>query len=261
MSIQSQNDFLREWLEYRNLYLQEVLTLEAPPPDTRCTSCQSRLGIYRCTDCIGDQLSCPDCCCRLHRLTPYHRIKRWNGTYFEGSDLVSLGLVIHVGHGGQDCSSYSGASSSNLGSGRDPNDAEEEWEDETVGNPADESKWGTDGVAGISGAHPDARGLWGPEIPQTDRLVVVTSTGIFRRRIQWCKCPGAADGHIQLLRSQLFSASIRRPSTAFTFDVLDHFHIDAMECKTAALNFYNKLRRLTSNAFPGGAPVSSWWAY
>ena len=43
---------------------------------------------------------------------------------------------------------------------------------------------------------------------------------------------------------------------AFTFEVLDHFHIDAMECKTAALNFYNKLRRLTNNVFPTTAPVS-----
>jgi hypothetical protein len=88
------------------------------------------------------------------------------------------------------------------------------------------------------------------------RIVVVASTGIFRRRIRWCQCPGSADTHIQLLHSNLFSATIKRPSTAFTFDVLDHFHIDAMECKTAALNFYNKLRRLTSNAFPGTAPVS-----
>jgi hypothetical protein len=143
----------------------------------------------------------------------------------------------------------------------DSDDADEEWEDETIGNPVDEGEWGSDRVGGISGAHPDARALWGPEVPETDRLVVVTSSGIFRRRIRRCKCPGAADPHIQLLRSQLFSASIKRPSTAFTFDVLDHFHIDAMECKTAALNFYNKLRRLTSNAFPAGAPVCCWWAY
>ena len=55
--------------------------------------------------------------------------------------------------------------------------------------------------------------------------------------------------HIQLLHFHLFSASIKRHSTAFTFDVLDHFHIDAMECKTATLNFYNKLRTLGEYLF------------
>ena len=260
MLIQSQNDFLREWVKYRNIYLQEVLSLEAPPPDTRCFSCQSRPGLYRCTDCIGDRLSCSECCCRLHQLTPYHRIKRWNGAYFERSDLVFLGLTLHVGHGGQECPSYSASlnGQSNMGSGVDPEDTEDEWEDETVVNPLDDGDGGFDRVGGIAFDHPEGQALWGPDIPGTYRLVVVTSTGIFRRRIRWCQCPGAADKHIQLLRLQLFSATIKRPSTAFTFDVLDHFHIDAMECKTAALNFYNKLRRLTSNAFPGGAPVS-WW--
>ncbi|KDQ49018.1 hypothetical protein JAAARDRAFT_112798, partial [Jaapia argillacea MUCL 33604] len=36
--------------------------------------------------------------------------------------------------------------------------------------------------------------------------------------------------------------------------VLDHFHIDAVECKTAALNFYSKLQRITDNAFPDRLP-------
>jgi hypothetical protein len=42
----------------------------------------------------------------------------------------------------------------------------------------------------------------------------------------------------------------------FTFDVLDNFYIDAMECKTSAGSFFSKLRRLTSNGFPEQVPVS-----
>jgi hypothetical protein len=235
--------------------------MEAPPPETQCFSCQSVPGIYRCMDCIGDRLSCSECCSGLHNLTPFHRIKKWNGTYFEVSDLVSLGLVIHVGHGGQECPSYnaSWAGQSRARSGLEPDDPEDEWEDEVVVTQMDEAEGNVsefDGVGGFGGARQEGQALWGPEIPGTHRLVVVTSSGVFRRRIRWCQCSGAADTHIQLLRLQLFSATIKRPSTAFTFDVLDHFHIDAMECKTAGLNFYNKLRRLTSNAFPATAPVS-----
>jgi hypothetical protein len=140
---------------------------------------------------------------------------------------------------------------------------EDEWEDETAGNHLDdgyEEVGAPDGVGGVGpGMARDVgisdNGPWGPIIPGTTRLVVVTSSGVFRRLVRWCECPGKAEPHIQLLRMELFSATIKKPSTAFTFDVLDHFHIDAMECKTAALNFYNKLRRLTNNAFPATTPV------
>src|SRR5882724_9687677 len=53
----------------------------------------------------------------------------------------------------------------------------------------------------------------------------------------------------------LFSASVIWPKTAFTFDVLDHFYMDAMECKTTGLSFFQKLRRFTNNAAPASVPV------
>ncbi|KAI6125019.1 hypothetical protein EDD16DRAFT_1474673, partial [Pisolithus croceorrhizus] len=56
------------------------------------------------------------------------------------------------------------------------------------------------------------------------------------------------------LRRRLFPASISKPKTAFTFDVLDHFLIDALECKTSAMSFYQKLKRFTNNAFPERVP-------
>jgi len=88
-----------------------------------------------------------------------------------------------------------------------------------------------------------------------DTLVIAHSNGVFNHHIQWCACPGSAPHHIQLLRHGLFSASVIRPKTAFTFDVLDHFYMDAMECKTAGLSFFQKLRRFTNNAAPASVPV------
>ncbi|KAI6023234.1 hypothetical protein BKA83DRAFT_40676, partial [Pisolithus microcarpus] len=65
-------------------------------------------------------------------------------------------------------------------------------------------------------------------------------------------CPGSdsSDWHLDLLRQRLFPASISKPQTAFTLGVLDHFLIDALECKTSAMSFYQKLKRFTNNAFP-----------
>ncbi|KAI9574133.1 hypothetical protein HD554DRAFT_2010421, partial [Boletus coccyginus] len=45
--------------------------------------------------------------------------------------------------------------------------------------------------------------------------------------------------------------------TAFTFAILDEFLIEALECKTLASSFYQKLYRLTNNPFPDTLPMSS----
>jgi hypothetical protein len=110
-----------------------------PPPARECFSCRSVPGIYRCTDCIRDHMSCLRCCIALHNMTPYHRIKRWNGVYFEGSDLGTLGLVMHVGHGGSECPSYSTSLSGqrHTGTGMDTEDTEDGWEDEVNLNQMD----------------------------------------------------------------------------------------------------------------------------
>ncbi|KAG1726471.1 hypothetical protein EDB19DRAFT_1897637 [Suillus lakei] len=78
---------------------------------------------------------------------------------------------------------------------------------------------------------------------------------LFTHVVSWCHCLGSNPQHLQLLRAGLFPASSTRPRTAFTFEVLDHFLIDALECKTSARSFYEKLTRLTNNAFPDTVPV------
>jgi len=59
-------------------------------------------------------------------------------------------------------------------------------------------------------------------------LSLLTAMG-FHHHIQSCQDLPTS---IQLFRHGLFSASVIQPKTAFTFDVLDHFYMDAMECKT-----------------------------
>jgi hypothetical protein len=48
----------------------------------------------------------------------------------------------------------------------------------------------------------------------------------------------------------LFPASFAQPKTAFTFEVLDDFLLNNLECGTLVMNYYNKLRRMTTSVFP-----------
>jgi hypothetical protein len=88
-------------------------------------------------------------------------------------------------------------------------------------------------------------------------LRVIHQSGVHFHQVQYCECKEAPSRAIQLFRHRLFPATFERPETAFTFAVLDYFHIDAMECKTSASSFFSKLKRLTCSAFPQEVPVSS----
>jgi hypothetical protein len=89
-------------------------------------------------------------------------------------------------------------------------------------------------------------------------LTIVDKSGVFEHNVQWCLCPNRQSHDIILFRMGLFSASIYTPQTAFTFQCLDYFHIDSMECRTSAGNFYKKLRRLTNEIFPDEVKVSKY---
>jgi hypothetical protein len=87
-------------------------------------------------------------------------------------------------------------------------------------------------------------------------LTIVSSTGIFWHSIHWRHCTKSLDQYVQLLlHAKLFLASFKNPKTAFTFEVLDHFRVDALECKTAVMNFMSKICRITDEAFLAWVPV------
>ncbi|KAG2134942.1 hypothetical protein BD769DRAFT_1627106 [Suillus cothurnatus] len=91
-------------------------------------------------------------------------------------------------------------------------------------------------------------------LPATTSLTIIHSTGVFTHNILWCYCPGSPKQYLQLLKAGLFPPSISHPRTAFTFNVLDNFLIDALECKTSVSSFFQKLCCLTNNAFPDSVP-------
>jgi hypothetical protein len=57
------------------------------------------------------------------------------------------------------------------------------------------------------------------------------------------------------MRAGLFPAMFHNPKTAFTFQVLEEFHLDNLECKTTPSQFFSCLQRLTNEEFPNTVPV------
>jgi hypothetical protein len=164
-------------------------------------------------------------------MKPFHCIQRFVQGFFEGYDLDKLGFKLDIRPHTHDCSPRHPRTAGShshiyLISDNDNDD----WEDdvETVNNES------------ISSAFHRLSSDIG-------KTVIVSSTGIFRRLIQWCTCPNAPERHIQLLCTRLFPATFINPKMAFTFKVLDHFRLDALECRTSAMNFMNKLCRKTND--------------
>lgn len=231
---QTQNDYLRQYLEKRQELLIEVLRHESPPVNRTCIMCHSAPGMYRCRDCFRPDLLCDGCCVSVHITSPFHRIQRFNGDYFERSDLDDIGLVLELCEHTDNCGGMPqslgdmSASEGNISDG----DADDSDNNELPTYYTSEQN----------------------RSPRSN-IIVVSSTGIYKRSVTWCRCANSPERYVQLLRAKLFPASFERPETAFTFDVLDSFRIDALECKTAALNFMNKIGRISNEAFPSRNPV------
>ncbi|KAG2111109.1 hypothetical protein DEU56DRAFT_762242 [Suillus clintonianus] len=222
---QTQNDFIHEYLNYRDLFLDVILESEDLANEGLCECCQSQEGLFRCLTCSGDHAWCHACILEAHKSLPFHKMQEWNGKCFGDTSLMQMGYIWHLGHGGRPCPSSQGS-----------------WEWEDLDVHIDNQVEGT-------GSH-----IASETSPPTTSLTIVHSTGVFTHNILWCHCPGSLQQSLQLLKAGLFPASISRPRTAFTFDALDNFLIDALECKTSASSFFQKLRRLTNNAFPDTVP-------
>ena len=220
---QSQHEMLSELLLSRDQYISEILDQEQPPASMVCPRCQSTEGLFRCKDCFFKSLLCWDCCHMVHREVPFHSIEKWTGYFFQSTSLYEEGFTLYLGHGGELC----------------PKSCIQEGRDGVTPNKAMGEETPLE-----SGQH-DTR----------KHLVVVDVSGVHQLRIGWCQCKDAPKADIQLLRSQLFPATIINPSTAFTFRLLSYFHIDSVECKTSALSFFSKLRRLTNPSDPDSVPV------
>ena len=221
---------MRVWRETkRNLYLHELLDRQA---SIRVCSICNKEANWRCLDCFAGPAYCTECCRTSHCRDPFHRIERWTGTFYEPSWLWKVGLVIRLGHQGDRCPDAANHSDAELETD------EEGWFDlqdtpSTSANPKPPD-W----------VHNGGR-----------VMTVVHTSGVHHLPIVFCGCSGAAAEDIQLLRVGLYPSTYKSCQTVFTFQLLDDYLLENLECKTSATHYYSKLRRITNFAFPNSIPV------
>jgi hypothetical protein len=100
----------------------------------------------------------------------------------------------------------------------------------------------------------------GPCLAPSNPLMftIVHGNGVHATKLAFCGCKELPINKApQLMRSRLFSATAKDPSTAFTFSVLKEFSLHNLESKKAAYDYLGALLRLTDNGFTADVPVRS----
>lgn len=96
-------------------------------------------------------------------------------------------------------------------------------------------------------------GVW-PRCP--DIITVMHTNAIHRVHVRYCTCRDADEPWQQMLDYGMVAATHIRPSTAFTFDVLNQFQNFNLTSKVSAYDFCNSLRFQTDSVMPQDVPVS-----
>ena len=106
----------------------------------------------------------------------------------------------------------------------------------------------------------------GPSCPRPGPIqkdfTIVDLSGIHTIDVRFCAChdtPGGSAHHIQLLRFCYFPSTITRPQSAFTFDVLNTFHLLTLKGKVSAYDFYCVLQHKTDNTGISDVKVRTHW--
>lgn len=222
--------------------MSRILAREAPTDmNAQCSSCV-REGSWRCQDCLGQGSYCTECFRDRHRLLPFHKVEHWCGDHFSPAWLCQVGVVIHLGHAGN-CCPY-GTDSGDIPEADDDEDVLQS--EESDSDWEDEERYET----------PVGDGCPLPDLKGQDVVLVIDPSGMHRIRIQPCCCPGAPTLEHQYLQMGFFPTSFIRMKTVVTFKTLEDQRLDNLECKTAVLKYWNKVRRKTSAYAWNSLPVS-----
>ncbi|KAI0324339.1 hypothetical protein GY45DRAFT_1395263 [Cubamyces sp. BRFM 1775] len=77
-------------------------------------------------------------------------------------------------------------------------------------------------------------------------FVIVHINGVHRCKLHYCHCPGSLSQLRQLVRADLFPATLERIETAFTCEVLERFHVDYDISKRSTQDFVEILKVLSA---------------
>ncbi|KAI9431655.1 hypothetical protein H4582DRAFT_1822223 [Lactarius indigo] len=241
---QSQRTYMEEFIPRIGPYLRCLLDSEGVPAMTTCQSCMSAPFEWRCTECFPTLVLCKECCRKSHQWLPFHRVQRWTGKYFISSWMWEVGVSLRLGHSGDLCPNQLNQSSQ-----MDCDDEDCQVGSQNEYDTAADFGFGTAANLGYNNSKPGRRDKDGNPI-----ITVIDRSGVHDIGVSWCCCPEAPEHDMQLMTAGLFPATFRNPKTAFTFRVLEDFHLDNLECKTTPSQFFSRLRRLTNDEFPNTVP-------
>ena len=86
---------------------QAVIGLELSAGVGELCPCKRKPRTVRCLDCFQIGVRCMECIISMHSKTPFHRLKLWNGFYFDRLRPKDIGFSIELGHDGVECTSRS----------------------------------------------------------------------------------------------------------------------------------------------------------
>ena len=92
-----------QWLKLRGEYLDVLLASAGRTSPPRCSVCLNGREEIKCSDCFGANTFCKDCCLKVHKTSPFHRLSQWTGKHYTPTSLYSLGFVLRLGHKGELC--------------------------------------------------------------------------------------------------------------------------------------------------------------
>lgn len=88
---------------------------------------------------------------------------------------------------------------------------------------------------------------------------VLHTNGIHEVAVNFCDCDQKGDAgnwRVQCLRREWFPATQKNPETCITFRVMEHYHLQTLQAKTTAYDYYICLTKLTDNTGTIMLPVS-----
>ena len=90
---------MQQYVDRADDFLAALLTREAMPGGAGpCRNCNKSLAVWRCRDCVMPTTICRSCMRLYHRQNPFHRIERWNGSYFHPAHLREVGTYLLIQH-------------------------------------------------------------------------------------------------------------------------------------------------------------------
>lgn len=93
----TQRNYMQQYVDRVDEFLDALLSREAGGAST-CRHCNKSIAVWRCRDCVLGTPMCRSCMRLNHRENPFHRIERWNGSYYRPAELREVGTYLLIRH-------------------------------------------------------------------------------------------------------------------------------------------------------------------